>query len=264
MIRLHKITFRKLIPYPTFWILLGLHLFLCNLIVLGLEGFLSSIELNGNQMSEADLNRFGLFAFPDIWHNITYVAGFFKFILALIIIIDASNDYSYRTIRQHIIDGLSFSEYLGSKLVLIFWAAFISTLFLFITGIYLGFSHTESVTFNLVTDKITFLGGYFIQLLSYLSLALLIALLVKRSGLSIGLLLLYTWIIEPLIAYTFPDNLQKFLPLENLGNMIQIPFKEIFGEAGQEDISIVILGIAIAYILVFNLASYLLIKYKDL
>lgn len=263
MIRLHKITFRKLLSYPTFWILLGLHLILCNLIVLGLEGFLSSIEINGNKMSEDDLSRFGLFAFPGIWHNITYVAGYFKFILALIIIIDASNDFSYRTIRQHIIDGLSFTEYLGSKLILIFWMAFISTLFLFITGLYLGFSHTESVSFNLFSEKLAFLGGYFVQLMSYLSLALLIAIVVKRSGLSIGLLLLYTFIIEPLVAYFFPDFLQRFLPLENLSNMIQVPFKELFGETGQEQISIVILGIAIIYIVLFNLFSYLLIKYKD-
>src|SRR5690606_33321147 len=114
-----------------------LHLILCAMIILGLENFLGSIEMNGNKMSESDLQEVGLFAFPDVWHNITYVAGFLKFILALIIIIDVTNDYTFRTNRQHIIDGLSYVEYTATKVILIFWLAIVSTLLIAIVGLYL-------------------------------------------------------------------------------------------------------------------------------
>lgn len=264
MIRLHNITFRKLIHYPTFWILLVLHLVLANLVILGMENFLSSIEINGSTLSKADLSKFGIFTFPDIWHNITYVTGYFKFILALIIIIDVCNDFSYRTIRQHIIDGLSYREYLGTKFLLMLWLALVSTVFLTLTGMYLGYNHSVDSSNALVLEKIGFIGGYFIEILTYLSLALLIGLVVKRSGLSIGLLVLYTWIIEPLITFFLPDNLQKFLPLENLDNMIQVPFKDFLGAPVQENIQPLVLLIAIFYIFLFNFLAYLNIRYKDL
>lgn len=264
MIRLHKIAFRKLIHYPTFWILLGLHLVLLSLIILGLEGFLASIEMNGNKMSTEDLRQFGLFAFPDVWHNITYVAGFFKFILALVIIIDVTNDISFRTNRQHIIDGLSHLEYTLTKGIVVFWLALVSTIILTLIGFYLGFSHTSDIASGEILEKFAFIGGYFIELVSYLSFALLVGLLVKRSGLAIGLLLLYSWIIEPLIGFFFPENVRVYLPMENLNSLIELPFQEFFGEVPQDNISAMVLIIALVYIAIFNFVSYTMISKKDL
>lgn len=264
MIRLHQIAFRKLIHYPTFWILLGLHLLLSTLVVMGLENFAGSFELNGNKMSASELQQFGLFAFPDVWHNITFVAGFFKFILALIVIIDVTNDYSFRVNRQHIIDGLSHLEYVFSKLLVVLWLALVACLVLFLTGLQLGIAHTAEVSSALIFEKISFVGGYFVELLTYLSLALLIAIIVKRSGLSIGLLILYSWIIEPLLGFFLPDHIQIYLPIENLGALIEMPYKGFFGEIPQNHVSWSVLGIALLYFGLFNLATYFYVSKKDL
>lgn len=264
MIRLHKIAFRKLIHYPTFWILLGLHLLLCTMITLGLENFVSSIEINGQKMATADLQQFGLFAFPDVWHNIAYVAGFLNFILALIVIIDVTNDYTFRTNRQHIIDGLSPVEYIGTKLILVFWIGLVASLVLMLTGLYLGFTHTSEIVSEVIFEKISFVGGYFIELVIYLSLALLIGMVVKRSGLAIGLLILYSWIIEPLIGFFLPDHIQIYLPLENLDALIEMPFKDFLGEVPQANLSWKMLTIAILYFVLFNSASYFLFSRKDI
>ena len=264
MIRLHKIAFRKLLHYPTFWILLGLHLVLSTLVVMGLENFAGSFELNGNKMSASDLQQFGLFAFPDVWHNIAFVAGFFKFILALIVIIDVTNDYTFRVNRQHIIDGLSHFEYTLTKLVVVFWLALIACVALFLSGIQLGFSHTAEITSALVFEKFSFVGGYFVELITYLSLALLIASMVKRSGLSIGLLILYSWIIEPLLGFFLPDHIQIYLPIENLGSLIEMPYKSFFGETPQNQVSWGILGLALLYFVLFNLGTYFYVSKKDL
>lgn len=264
MIRLHKIAFRKLVHYPTFWILLGLHLFLCTLVIMGLENFVGAIDINGNKMSTADLQQFGLLAFPDVWHNIAYVGSFFNFILALVVIIDVTNDYSFRTNRQHIIDGLSPFEYLLTKLIVILWLGLIASLALILSGLYLGFAHTVEVTAALVFEKLSFVAGYFIELVSYLSLALLIAMIVKRSGLSIGLLILYSWIIEPLLGFFLPDAIQAYLPIESLGAIIEMPFKEFFGEAAQEQVTWRVVAIALLYFGLFNFASYSLVSKRDL
>lgn len=264
MIRLHKIAFRPLLNYPTFWILLILHLVLCAFVVFGMENFLTSFEVNGNALSSGDLKQLGLISFPDIWHNISFVAGYFKFVLALIVIIGVSNDFTYKTIRQQIINGLSREEYLGTKFLVIFWLALVSTISLSLTGLYMGLNHTPNNTLGLVLEKINFLGAYFIQLVAYLSLALALVLIIKRSGLSIGMLILYTWAIEPIIAYSLPHHTKKFLPLENLSNMIQFPFRNFIGEAAQEGISLEVTAIALIYILLFNGIAYLLIRYRDL
>jgi ABC-type transport system involved in multi-copper enzyme maturation permease subunit len=182
----------------------------------------------------------------------------------LIIIIDVTNDYSFRTNRQHIIDGLSYLEYTATKVIVIFWLALISTLVITIIGLYLGYSHTSEISSGQVLEKLPFVGGYFIELITYLSLALLVALIVKRSGLSIGLLLLYSWIIENLIGYFLPESIEKFLPMSNLNSLIQVPFREMFGEMAQETISLTVLAIAILYFVVFNFISYSLISKKDL
>lgn len=264
MIRLHKIAFRPLLNYPTFWILLALHLILCAFVVFGMENFITSFEVNGNALSSNDLKQLGFISFPDIWHNITYVAGYFKFILALIIIISVSNDFTYKVFRQQIINGLSHEEYLGTKFLVIFWLALTSTVVLGLIGMYMGFYHTQHNAFALVFEKVDFLGAYLIQNIAYLSLALVFALLIKRSGLSIGMLILYTWVIEPIIAYSLPAHTKKFLPLESLNNLIQFPFRDLIGEVAQESVSLGATAIALAYILLFNLLAYVLIRYRDL
>ena len=264
MIRLHKIAFRPLLNYPTFWILLALHLILCAFVVFGMENFITSFEVNGNALSSNDLKQLGFISFPDIWHNITYVAGYFKFILALIIIISVSNDFTYKVLRQQVINGLSHEEYLGTKLVVIIWLALVSTLALGFTGLYMGLYHTPHNSLALALEKVDFIGAYFIQLIAYLSLSLIFVLIIKRSGLSIGLLILYTWVIEPIAAYSLPEHMQKFLPLNNLNNLIQFPYRDIIGEVAQESISLEAVIIAVVYILLFNGIAYSLIRYRDL
>ncbi len=253
-----------MLSYPTFWILLALHLILCAFVVFSMENFITSFEVNGHTVSSNDLTQLGLISFPDIWHNITYVAGYFKFILALIVVISVSNDFSYKVLRQQIINGLSHEEYLGTKFIVIFWLALVSMITLGITGLNIGLYHTPHNSLALVLQKIDFLGAYLIQLIAYLSLALVFALLIKRSGLSIGLLILYTWVIEPITAYSLPAHVKKILPLESLNNLIQFPFRDMIGEVAQEGISLEATAITLAYIMLFNLLAFILIRYRDL
>lgn len=49
----------------------------------------------------------GIFNFPYIWHFNTFVAALLKIFLAIIIVSMMSNEYTYKTIKQNLIDGLS-------------------------------------------------------------------------------------------------------------------------------------------------------------
>lgn len=264
MIRLLKIELRKLIPYPTFWILMALHFILAWLVISGLRNFITNIEVNGMEAGGIDFTKIPIFHFPDIWHNITYVAGFFKIILAIMIIISVCNEFSYKTIRQNIIDGLSRMEFLFSKFSFILVLSLVATGFIFCLGIFLGLNHTpESNTISFFYRS-EFLLAYFIEVLTYLTFALLIGFLVKRSGLSIGLLLLYTVVIEPIIAYNLPDHIDAYLPLSTLNDLILFPFTKYIGESVHDTIAIAGLGVALLYTLIFFGSTYFLLQKKDL
>jgi ABC-type transport system involved in multi-copper enzyme maturation permease subunit len=269
MISLLKIELKKILTYRTFWVLTGLYL-LSLVIVLGsLQAFLDKVVNNSDIPENIEIPTISLYIFPDIWHNLSYIASSrfsFKVILAIIVIILITNEYSFRTIRQNIISGLSRTEFLLGKLEIIILLCFTSTIILFFTGLGLGISHTKELTFNLLTSKMEFLAAYFIELLVYLSFAMFIAILLRKAGLAIGLLLLYT-ILEPIIKLSLPGSLGKYLPLEAMNNLIHLPntkLMKLMGVKFQENIAVLNVTIAIIYGIVFIFLSWILIKHRDL
>ncbi|MFQ3306732.1 MAG: ABC-2 type transport system permease protein, partial [Polaribacter sp.] len=61
------------------------------------------------------LAEIGIFNFPYIWHFNTYIAAILKFFLLLVIVSMMANEYSYKTLKQNLIDGLSKKEFVLSK-----------------------------------------------------------------------------------------------------------------------------------------------------
>jgi hypothetical protein len=53
------------------------------------------------------LAEMGIFNFPFIWHFNTYIAAILKLFLAIVIVSMMANEYSYGTLKQNLIDGLS-------------------------------------------------------------------------------------------------------------------------------------------------------------
>ena len=269
MIRLIKIELKKILTYKTFWILTGLYLMSLVVVLGSLQTFLDNVVSNADIPENIEIPRMSLYVFPDIWHNLTFIASsrfFFKVILAIIVIILITNEFSFRTIRQNIITGLSRTEFLLGKLAVIVLLCITSTLILFLTGLGLGIYHTTDTSLGIIFNKMEFLIVYFIELLVYLSFAMFIAVLLRRAGLAIGLLLLYI-ILEPIIKLSVPDNLGKYLPLEAMNNLIHLPntkLMKIMGIKFQEYIAFSDVAVALVYGIVFVYLSWLLLKYRDL
>ena len=116
MIRLFEIEWLKLKNYKVFWILIGMY-FLGLILILSSGMLLMEFMKNhGAEFEGIDPTIIPLYDFPDVWQNMTYIATFFKIILAFIVIISVTNEIGYRTLRQNIIEGLSKWEFLKSKL----------------------------------------------------------------------------------------------------------------------------------------------------
>ena len=77
---------------------------------------LYEVNINGVTAKLADLN---IFDFPYIWHLSTYLISFLKFLIAIVIVSLMANEYSNRTLKQNLIDGLSKKEMILSKFYLV-------------------------------------------------------------------------------------------------------------------------------------------------
>ena len=264
MIRLLEIEWRKNYNHLAFWLILGLHYFFLITFLSNINNFAGSLNISTNQYQNIDLGIVPMFRFPDIWQNIAYLAGFFKILLGIFIVISVTNEYQYNTIRLNISSGLTRLEFILSKVYLILVIGIVSVLFLFSLGLSLGLSQKNAdLTVGIFTGS-DFLLGYFIEVLFYMVLALFISIWLKRTGVSIVILLIYPLLIEPLLRWQTPDNIDRFFPVKSMDQINVFPFQKYFGVAVQSHIPYDSTVIASCWIFIFIFSSYLLLKRSDL
>jgi ABC-type transport system involved in multi-copper enzyme maturation permease subunit len=227
----------------------------------------------------------GIFNFPYIWHFNTYIAAILKFFLAIVIVSMMSNEYSYGTLKQNLIDGMSKQEFILSKFLTVVVFAFASTIFVFIMSLILGYSFSSYTEFSIVFSDLEYLLAYFIKLVGFFSLCLFLGILVKKSAFAIGFL--FVWnilesIVKGILSFkVFPEgksaeNILQFFPLESMSNLIVEPFSRLsvvkniqtaIGGAGNGkdyDVHLTSLLIVLAWTVIFMLMSYKLLKKRDL
>ena len=227
----------------------------------------------------------GIFNFPYIWHFNTYIAAILKFFLAIVIVSMMANEYSYGTLKQNLIDGMSKQEFILSKFLTVVLFAFISTLFVFIMSLILGYGFSSYTELGIVFQDLEYLLAYFVKLIGFFSFCLFLGILVKRSAFAIGFLFVWN-ILESILKgilnfKVFPEgktaeNIMQFLPLESMSNLIIEPFSRLsvikniqtaIGGAGNgKDYSVHFTSILIvlAWTVIFMLMSYKLLKKRDL
>lgn len=266
MRRLIQIEWIKIRSNATFWVLASLHVAIVLLIIMSGRIFLKNLDINGTSLKGlVDQTQIPLYQFPDIWHNLTYVAGYLKFVLAIYVIISITNEFSYDTLRQNIMNGLSRRDFILTKLVLVGFLAAGSTLFILGAGLVTGFASTPNPEVGDILKYIVFVPAYFLQVCAYLIFALLVGLLIRRTGLAMGLMFLYTIIIEPLIALRIDNDLIKgFLPLKSISNLIHMPFGKYLLREIQDFVTIRETIIALGYIALFLFLIHLLLRKRDL
>lgn len=255
MIRLLKIELAKNKSYRTFWILIGIYfIFLLATTLSGMEA-LKWLAAKGAEFGDFDIMKVPLYHFPDIWQNLTFVAQYFRLLIGIFIIISITNEFSYKTIRQNVIDGLSRADFITSKVLFIFSFSVVSTLVVLLIGLGMGSIYSPESEMKFIFTHIEFVFAFFIATLNYLLLVMTIALIVKRAGLSIVILLIYP-AFEWILKIPLPDSyefLTEYLPYSALSNLIDVPFpKYVFIEIRDVvDIKDVLLNLAYIPILIF-------------
>ena len=257
MINLLKIEWLKLKNYRTFWVL-GI-LYLVSVFAAGYIGY--SVEQRALEKSkELKMIAGTSFSFPDVWQSVSWLSSLLVFMPALLIVTFVTNEFVYKTHRQNIIDGWSRSQFIFVKIALVVILSVVATLMVLLTALIIGMLGDRSFSW----EESYYIVYFFIQALSYNSLALLFSVLLKRTGLALGLFLAYAYFLENLIGNLMDWKIESkpgaYLPLNSTDNLIPFPFvknvtKQIFSEPNYT-LLLIFAAVYLAFYLFFSIRKF--------
>lgn len=270
MIRLLKIELKKVWPNRAFRLLSIMYMVAMVIIAMGVMPFLRYLKskIEDFDMDGLDPTIIPFYEFPDIWQNLTSVAIWFKLLLGFSLIYSITNEFSYRTIRQNVIDGLSKHEFILSKIIMAGFLALASTATLFVLGLITGFMYSSELSFGLIFSDSYFLLGFFLQLFAFLLFTLFVGVLIRKSIIAMGLLVFWILAVENgFYIYSQVKQIswiEYLLPVKSINSLIHNPFpKYVFMEI-QDWIAFPELALVIAYGALFYWATIRLVVKRDL
>ena len=279
MLRLLKIEWNKIYYYKTTRIFTIIYFGM----LLAIGGILAVIkpEIGGMKL---DIAKLGTFNFPEVWQNITFLVAIAKIFIAVIIITNITNEYSNRTLKQNLIDGLSKKEFLTSKVLTNLIFASLSTIFVFAICLFLGlmFSSSEENIFK----GMEYVGAYFLKLNLFFSICLFMSILLRKSAFAfLGLIVLWMgegmittaeFLIKAWVAKGFENVdpysffITNYLPLNTSSKLIDFPRMSmegfVFGGSvfKYSPVDWTFVVAAVIYTGIFLFFSYRLLQKRDL
>ena len=204
----------KALSYPAFKTLMIIHFLLFFLVILVVSRMHFSIP---------GFSVKGLYQFPNIWKFFPWVASWFNLFLAIVIIILVGNEFSFRTFRQNVIDGLSRNDLIRGKLILIFTIAVYTLIMVLLAVFIFGLINTKNISFDIIFENSYLILIYFVQAIGYMTLGLLISIIFRNNALSIIMFILYFFPIEPIIRVMFKAEARNFFPIKIISNLTPTP-----------------------------------------
>lgn len=141
MTSLLKTEWLKIKKYPAFWWMTAIVALtypgINYLFYRGYEGM-----VNGQNQKAAMVAKMIMgnpFTFPEVWHTAAYASSIFVFIPSIVVIMFITNEYTYKTHRQNIIDGWSRNQFLLSKLIDVLIVSLLTTAVFFIIALIIGY-----------------------------------------------------------------------------------------------------------------------------
>lgn len=228
-----SIEWMKVKNYRAFWILFVL--FVVSMIGINYiywyikEQFTSSGDF---ATQAAGSLIFGDFRFPAVFKTVTQISSWLLYFPGFIIIFHITNEFTFRTHRQNIIDGLTRKQFVVAKLAGGLLLALICTLLIILTSLVFGLISGDGY---FSWEGLKYIGYFFVQSCVYILFAFTLAMLVRRAALAVGIFFIYGLIFDYLLAvwisrgtesmvgyYLMPLQVADELnpPLQELKNMI--------------------------------------------
>ena len=276
MMKLLRIESKKILTYKVFWILIGLYFLFLALGIMMAEFMINSSINQFNTHMPIPFPHVQLYFFPEIWQNITFFAGI-RYVLifpAIVIIILITNEFTFKTIRQNIVNGMSKEEFLVSKLEIILILSVVITVLIGLATILLGVFNSDERSFSMIFGQSLFLLGFFVEIFSFLMFAFFFGFIFRNTGLAIALFTLYVLIVEPVLYFIMKipslhlKGINTYLPVNSVIRVVEypaIPFlKKTMGFTLQDHVSLLTCLVPLAYSAVMIAVVFRVMKKKDL
>jgi ABC-2 type transport system permease protein len=208
----------KIKKYPAFWWVMGITALTYPGINYIFHGVYVNITQDNNKKGEILKALIGNpFSFPEAWHTVAYFSSIFVFIPAIVVIMLITNEYTYKTNRQNIIDGWSRKEFMFAKMIDVFILTIIVTLLFSTVAFIMGATNTEDATAN-HWNMVYYIGLFALQTFSQLSLAFMVGFLLRKSFIALAVFSFYFIILEPIavnvLKYKYKSGIGEYFPLE--------------------------------------------------
>ena len=274
MLRLLQLELQKLLLNRTSKILIFISFILPFSVLI-----LSSIKINFFGFFTLELGELGIYNFPIIWHITTFFAAQFKFFFAIVVVSMIGNEYSNKTIKQNLIDGLSKKEFVLSKFYTIVFFSLVATVLLTLISLLIGLYYSSYNELGIILTETEYLLGYFVKLVGFFSFCLFLGMLAKRSAFALAFLFvdfILEWIIFGLITWQanmdIATKIQNFFPIKSMYNLIDQPFQRIAMSKFPDKENLAYdyavhwyeLVIVLGWTAIFIFLSYRLLKKRDL
>ena len=193
-----------------------------------------------------------------------------------------ANEFSYKTLKQNLIDGLSKKEFLLTKVYTIISFVIVSTFVVFLVSLILGLLYSDFNEWGIIFSDLEYLLAYAVKLFGFFSLCLFFGVWIKRSAFALGMLILwqvFEGILYGLIRWNvseaFADKANALFPLNAMGNILKEPISRLsaiqnvadqIGEGINKDYGVNPLELLIVLIwsAIFIYGSYRILQKRDL
>jgi len=259
---------------------------LATWVTLGFFAFITFMDLGGDFWS-AQIKGEGSFALPDAWPAILSEDAMVGLIFgSVLVILLVASEFSWRTARQNVIDGLSKSQWFAAKLMLV---PIIGLLLLTARTVFggtlgwIGANMSDVAGPFIGLPHVAAFGGIFLASLGFGSLALAVASMVRASGPAMAIWFFWIAMGERLIALITGQLFEgarpflKYLPatafqgLTDYKQYDPVAFERAVQWAAEnerpapEAVDVAVLAAVVAtWIAVFVVTSYLSFRKRDM
>lgn len=214
----------KLKHYRPFWILLCLYP-VCLAGVVGASLWAQSKfeDMAHSAGAGAVAKSHFPLAFPTVWQSVGYTASWLHFIPALILMLTVTNEFSFRTHRQNLLEGWSRAQFLWAKLAMAIGLAALSTFLVSLLSVAAGIASHSAPTLQ----GAKFVALFFLQATLYNVFAVWLAFVVRRAALALAAYFMYSVMVENLLSFFLSlkwEGAGSYLPLEAAGSLVPVPF----------------------------------------
>ncbi len=214
------------------------------------------------------------FALPGAWNEIIGGPGVMSaFFGSMALVLLVASEFTWRTARQNVIDGLSKEEFFAAKLLLVPVVGIAFFVAMLLIGGGIALSGTPGAGETLVRGAdLRYMGGALVGLFGWIALAFLLAMTIRSSGPAIGVFFLYflvEQIVGQLIARIGPTAamVTRYFPVavfnalwrpQSYSAVRTIPI-------GPPPIgAATLMAVGAAYVALFVLAAFVLYRRRDL